>query len=319
MTAVAAERAPSGARVALSTGFAHAVHDGITSATYLLLPLVQAPLGLALVEVGVLRSLQSGALAIFQLPSSLLGERMGARRLLVLGTAAMGLTYALLALAPGFWSLALLLFLTGLASSVQHPLSATLVTQSAGAAHRTAMGVYNFGGDVGKVALPALFGLAAGLYDWRLGVAVCGLVALASAMVLRWTVPETHAAGGKRETADKVPLWAPLKSRGYAALASLAMIDSGTRAAFMVFLPFHLSAKGADVELIGLALALIFGGGAAGKLVCGWLADRIGMIPTAVATEIGTAVMILLTVPMEPVAVLPLLPLLGVMLNGTSS
>jgi len=33
--------------------------------------------------------------------------------------------------------------------------------------------------------------------------------------------------------------------------------------------------KGADMPTIGIALTLIFTGGAAGKLVCGWLGARL--------------------------------------------
>ncbi len=38
--------------------------------------------------------------------------------------------------------------------------------------------------------------------------------------------------------------------------------------AFLTFLPFVLTAKGASVQTIGFALTLVFAGGAVGKLVC---------------------------------------------------
>jgi MFS family permease len=63
----------------------------------------------------------------------------------------------------------------------------------------------------------------------------------------------------------------------------------------------------------------VFIGGAAGKFTCGWLGERVGTIRTVLLTEGGTAVLILavLALPLAPAMVL--LPLLGVMLNGTSS
>ena len=45
---------------------------------------------------------------------------------------------------------------------------------------------------------------------------------------------------------------------------------------FLTFLPFLLRAKGADLPLVGVALTLIFAGGAAGKLVCGFLGHGSG-------------------------------------------
>ena len=45
------------------------------------------------------------------------------------------------------------------------------------------------------------------------------------------------------------------------------MLDSAVRAGFLTFLPFLLIAKGAPVATVGLALALVFAGGAAGSAV----------------------------------------------------
>jgi MFS family permease len=77
--------------------------------------------------------------------------------------------------------------------------------------------------------------------------------------------------------------------------------------------------KGADMPTLGLALGLIFAGGAAGKLVCGMAASRVGILRSVILTEAATAAMILLMV-MAPLGTLLMLcPLLGVVLNGTSS
>jgi MFS family permease len=88
---------------------------------------------------------------------------------------------------------------------------------------------------------------------------------------------------------------------------------------FLTFLPFLLKAKGASLPEIGLALALVFVDGAIGKFACGWLGARLGVLWTVLATEGGTAASIIgiLALPLAPALVL--LPLLGIMLNGTSS
>ena len=87
----------------------------------------------------------------------------------------------------------------------------------------------------------------------------------------------------------------------------------------LTFLPFLLQAKGASLPTSGLALSLVFIGGAAGKFMCGWLGERLGLLRTVLLTEGGTALGILaiLVLPLAPMMMT--LPLLGVMLNGTSS
>jgi MFS family permease len=102
-------------------------------------------------------------------------------------------------------------------------------------------------------------------------------------------------------------------------LFSIGVVDSATRMAFLTFLPFLLQAKGAGVAAVGLALTLVFAGGAAGKLVCGFLGARLGVLRTVYLTEGLTAAGIVAMLPLPLEGCLALLPVVGVALNGTSS
>jgi MFS family permease len=106
---------------------------------------------------------------------------------------------------------------------------------------------------------------------------------------------------------------------GFGLLLAIGILDTGVRMGLLTFLPFLLKAKGAPLPTVGLALALVFIGGAAGKFTCGWLGGRVGVLWTVMLTEGGTAACIfaVLALPLAPT--LMLLPVLGVMLNGTSS
>lgn len=102
-------------------------------------------------------------------------------------------------------------------------------------------------------------------------------------------------------------------------LMAIGALDTAVRMGVLTFLPFLLQAEGLSTPMLGTALALVFIGGAAGKFLCGWLGARMGVAGTVLATEGGTAVLVLavLWCPLGPAWVL--LPLLGVLLNGTSS
>src|SRR5262249_22209531 len=95
--------------------------------------------------------------------------------------------------------------------------------------------------------------------------------------------------------------------------------DSLVRTGFLIFLPFLLRQKGADLPTIGLALSLLFAGGAVGKLAMGWLGARLGVVMSVVLTEAATTALIFALLPLSLGAALVLLPLVGLMLNGTSS
>ena len=88
---------------------------------------------------------------------------------------------------------------------------------------------------------------------------------------------------------------------------------------FLAFLPFVLQQKGAAFETIGVALSLIFAGGAAGKFICGILSARIGVLPTVLLTEGGSAAGIIALHLLPLGASLAILPAIGLALNGTSS
>ena len=73
----------------------------------------------------------------------------------------------------------------------------------------------------------------------------------------------------------------------YWLLFSIHIADDLVRTGFMIFLPFLLRDKGADLPTIGLGLSLLFAGGAAGKLVMGWVGERLGVVPSVILDRSG--------------------------------
>jgi MFS family permease len=122
----------------------------------------------------------------------------------------------------------------------------------------------------------------------------------------------------KKDDRNALPV-GRLHALGFPLLLSVGVIDSATRMAFLTFLPFVLTAKGASVQTVGLSLTLVFAGGAAGKLVCAFIGARIGTVATVWLTETVTALGIVALLPLPLEAAMLLLPVVGVALNGTSS
>lgn len=325
-TEVADKESSRSARSTLGVcGTAHFVHDGLHDSLYILLPLWSQAFGLSLTQVGTLKFVYSGAMAIFQMPAGFLSERFSPRLLLAVGTAFLGLAFFLLGLTGGFVTLLLLLFFAGLGSGPQHPLSSTLVAKAYETGpRRAALGIYNFSGDIGKVVLPAILALVAGAVGWRMGVFGLGVFGVISAAAI--LIALTRLRAGSRpisQTASEKTIspsgWGVLNRRGFAAISAINLLDTGVTFGFLTFLPFLLIEKGAGVEMVGLAIALVFSGGAAGKFLCGFLAERLGIVRTMVLTEIATGAGIFILLFMPLLGALVLLPLVGVAMNGTSS
>ncbi|HUC62673.1 MAG TPA: MFS transporter [Alphaproteobacteria bacterium] len=318
-------------RVLAASSAGHFLHDGATELIYVLLPVWQAQFGFDLAALGALRSIYMACLAGFQLPSGLVAERLGERRTLALGTCLVGIGFVLLAVLAGalgsrtgiFTGLALGLALAGLGASVQHPIGSALTARAyEGPRLRAALGTYNFSGDLGKTALPALTAILIALWQWRLAIVLVGLGLVAAAVAILWaaqTGTARSAASAQDAPKPAAALPAALARRGFLALSAIAAFDSASRAGFLVLLPFLLARKGADLTTVGLALSLVFAGGAAGKFVCGLAARRVGILRTVILTEGATALFMVVVLATSLERALMLLPILGLALNGTSS
>jgi MFS family permease len=301
---------------------AHALHDGYTDLIVVMLPIWQAEFGLGYGELGLMRGLFAGTMAAFQIPAGLVAERLGTPLVLAGGTALAGLGYCLAGASAGFALLLVALVIGGLGASTQHPLASALMARAfAGARSMKALGTYNFAGDIGKMTVPAVASVMLVAMPWRPVLALIGACGLVAAAVIYLLTPR-YGAERKAPAQDAMAEVATSAGRyrlAYPILVSIGVLDSATRMGFLLFLPFVLTEKGANLPTIGLALTLVFAGGAAGKLVCAFIGARIGAIATVWLTEGLTAAVIVALLPLPLEAALVLLPLIGIALNGTSS
>jgi MFS family permease len=301
---------------------AHALHDGYTDLIYVMLPVWQAEFGLSYAAVGALRGLFAGSMASLQIPAGHLSERYGAALILAGGTALTGLGFCLAGLSGGFAALLAALLIGGIGASTQHPIASALVARAfSGPRSLKALGGYNFAGDIGKMTVPAVAALMMAVMPWRPTVIVLGAAGFVAAILILMLTPRLGpvpiAANTDNDCGTRPEAMVPRFA--FPTLLSIGVIDSATRMGFLTFLPFILTAKGASLPAIGIALTLVFAGGAAGKLLCAFIGARIGIINTVFLTEILTLVLILALLPLPLEAAFVILPVLGIMLNGTSS
>jgi MFS family permease len=303
----------------------HTLHDGLSDMSYVLLPMLAQTFNLSLAQVGLVRSALRASMALFQTPAGLIAERLGARNLLAFGTAFAGLAYIALGQAGGFAAVLLALFFAGFGSAFQHPLCSTLISHAyPGDGRRAALGTYNFAGDVGKFAFGgAISMLAVAGVPWQVPVTAFGSLGLAAALILLVVIDKNigraHRATISDATVAPAKGWGIRDRGGFIALCAIEIIDNGVRTGFLTFVAFLMIAKNLPAGWAALSVPLILIGGMAGKLACGFLAERIGVVRTIVFTEVATGAGILLVLVLPDLAAYLLLPVIGIALNGTSS
>jgi MFS family permease len=302
----------------------HFIDDGFTDSLYLLLPFIAAELGLNFSQVGLLKGVFSGSMALFQVPLSFLGERIG--ELTVIGAGTFGLAggFMLLGRVHTFLAVVVSLILAKATGGGQHGLSSSLLSRVFEiSGRRAAMGTYNFSGDIGKVCLPFLLAFMINLWGWRQAVLVLSIFAVAAGAIL-WTAArekgnDSVMSSSQEGSPEKKGDWGIRDSKSFSSLLTIGIIDATTRTALLTFLPFLLLRKGISMAQVGFALTLLFAGGAVGKFVCGILAEWVGVIPMVVGTEVLTSAGILSLIWSSSSLAWFTLPLVGVVLNGTSS
>ena len=322
MTALPPE-GPSKRRVLLFASATHVWSDLFYALMIALLPLMQTDpdLLLSFTEVGLVRTVYSGASTVLQIPAGYLAESVGEFWLLLGGNMWVAAGLVGMALAPGFMLILAVTLVSGLGGGTQHPLATSMVSRSYDDDGRsTAVGTVNFAGDLGKMAAPAVALLVAIKYGWRATMRLVGLggfVFMTFAMFFRRTVDrgrpsaslEAFREGGLKKT----------NTRGFLTLGGVGFLDSGTRAAALTFLPFIMKDKGMSDQQTLIMLLFLLAGGAIGKYVTGWLGDRYGPIRLIWGTKGLTAALLLAASITPTLAMAPLMLVLGIGLNGTSS
>jgi MFS family permease len=255
----------------------------------------------------------SGTMAGLQIPAARVAERLGGGTVLALGTALCGLCYALVGLGHGFWWLVAVLFVGGFGAATQHPIGSALVTRTfTGAQSLTAFGTYNFAGDVGKVLLPAFAAALLLVMSWQPAYALLGLLGIVAAvpifLLAPRLMPEQAKAADRDANASDVAERTTTARLGYRILMVFGIADGIIRGSLFVLLPFLLIAKGAAVSTAGVALTLVFLGGAFGKLACAWVARRLGAVATIMTAQALTAAGILAVLVLPLSFALALLP-----------
>ena len=288
-----------------------------------LLPLMRddPDLALSYTEVGILKSVFTGSSAVLQVPAGWAAEFTGEFWLLIGGNLWVALGLLLVAVMPTFLLLVVVSFVVGLGGGTQHPLASSMVSRAYDDKGRsTAVGTVNFAGDLGKMAAPAVGGLLADGLGWRGTVRAAGIAGAAfiGALALTRRAVDIPVADPTSEPGAELPDEGG-NFRGFLALSLIGFLDSMARGGSLAFLPFVLEDKGMSFGRISLMLFILFVGGAAGKFVCGWLGERFEPVRLIWWSKGLTAVLLVAVIFAPVQALIPLVLLLGLGLNGTSS
>ncbi len=292
---------------------------------YVFLPILAQALGLNYAQVGLLRALSNSAMSLLELPSGILAERVGERRLLILGLVMAGLGYLGVALSTSFAWIALFFVLAGAGAGFQHSLtSAILVRTFSSTQKRRALGTYNASGDAGKLGFTGLFSLGIGVgLAWNVIITLLSLLTIAFALAIWKGLPQDKPppidSSESTKTVGFMQRWGVKKPKQFFRLALVVSLDSVVQSVFLTFLAFVLLQKGASAQVASFAVVLALCGGMTGKFCCGFLTAHFGDYRPFILIQLLTIASLIGLILMPITATLIALPLIGLVVQGSST
>ncbi|MBN1448503.1 MAG: MFS transporter [Bacteroidetes bacterium] len=298
----------------LMISFAHFVHDVYSSFLAPILPLLIDKLGLS---YGL-----AGSLSMFQrLPSlanpfiGVLAERFSARYFIIVSPGLTAIVMSLLGAAPHYIVLVLLLIVMGFSATIFHVPSPVMIRRVAGGRTGKGMSFYMLGGELARTVGPLVILGAVSLWGlegtWRLMP-----FGIAASVVLYMQFHRIRISDHFRNQPGQLRIGPTFRlHRRFLVLASgILFFLSLLKSALTAFLPTLMTAGGASLWKGGAYLSILQLAGAAGTFLAGGISDRVGRIPTLIASAVISPLMLWLFLWLDGIPSIVVLIVLGIAL-----
>jgi FSR family fosmidomycin resistance protein-like MFS transporter len=300
------------AMAALSGG--HFATDFASGAVPALIPFFVLEYDLSYTLTAVIMLAATISSSVVQPLFGLWSDRRGAMWLLPGGVALAGAGTGLAAVAPSYALVVALVFLAGIGIAAYHPEGAKFAAFASGRKRASGMSLFNIGGNTGYALGPIVvtplvlwLGLAGGLLA-ALPVLVAAVALLRLLPYLRRLHPDETGRSGPAGEDDVAAMWI---------LGGVIVLRSVAWFGLLTFVPLWAVSIGQSTGEGNRLLALMLLAGAAGTLLLGPLADRIGLRRTLVVTQAALPVLILVFVLAGGLVGALALMLVGVCVVGT--
>ena len=284
-------------RNTLLTWFAlgHLANDWPIAALWLIVPAAGLAMDLSPTEVGLLFTLFTLGGALAYVPAGFLADHVSNRgRLLLITFWWVAIGYALAALAPGFWSLAILLAVAGMGDAAWHPIATGVLMRDNKAGRAHALGIHAIGGSFAEVLAPLAAGFLLAFFDWRSVLMISVIPTVLAGICFLWVARVVPVV--ERKVASRANLFALLNAwRHRDGLRIVAMMSLYNMAliAMLSMIPLYLATVhrlGSDT--IGIIFAGLLITGALAQPWVGWISDKVGRRPVLLLGNLVAAVAI---------------------------
>ena len=271
----------------LLTWFAlgHFANDWSVCALWLIVPAVGIAMELSPAEVGLLFTICNVGGALAYLPAGILTDHVSNRGRLLLATfwwVAVG--YLLASMAPGFWSLALLLAIAGMGDAAWHPIATGVLTRERKERRAHVLGIHAIGGSLAEVLSPLAVGFLLAYVGWREALAISALPAALMGVCFVWVaraVPRVERKPvSKQDLLGLLHLWR--RGDGLRMVVMICLYNMALMALLSMIPLYLVERHGFGPEAAGIAFSAMLIVGALAQPWVGKISDIVGRRPIVV-------------------------------------
>jgi MFS transporter, FSR family, fosmidomycin resistance protein len=252
-----------------------------------LLPVLIDKFKISFTSASILAVILTSSASLTQPVIGHLYDRIGGRRMIILGPLIAGLSLSFIGRAHHLSVLIVLLVLGGLGVASFHPEAAALTTQFSGRKKTWGISVFmlggNFGFGIGPFVILTIVTLLG--FEWSI---VASLPALCLGWILYRHVPIPEKLPESPPASEGAHVEPPLKGRAlrFAMVWSIVVLRAMTVMGLLTFLPILQNLRGFSLVTAGSSNSVFMVCGSMGGLIGGYLADRVGRKKLTIASFI---------------------------------
>ncbi len=302
----------------LIISFTHLLHDIYTSFLAPILPLLITKLNISLFQSGLLAVVQRIP-SLFNPFIGIIAEKVRVRYFVIFAPAITTIAMGLIGVAPTYTALVVLLFVSGISSTLFHVPAPVMIKKLSGDRLGKGMSFYMVGGEFARTLGPLI--IVAAVEIWGLEgtfkLIPFGLVASAILWIKlrKISISDDIKAQGRTNYFAIIKKFLPI----FLTLAGMTFFRGAMKSSLTLYLPVYLTGKGSDLWMAGISLAILQLAGAVGTFYSGSLSDKIGRRTTLIIVSIISPILMLLFLRSSGIYSIVLLVLMGFFLVAPQS
>ncbi len=271
----------------LSLAWAHFLNDGAANFLPGVLPAILVALNIELKLVGTVMAALLVCQAL-QPACGWLADRFGGRMFVIIGVAGSAFAGALVGLAPGYYSLLVILLIVGTANSLFHPQAMACVRQVTERRFALSMSVFLVGGELGRAFWPLVASIVASRFGLR-ALWVLALPTVATLPLIAQELPRLKGRTAARLSSQAQPKW---NSPALLALVIYCSLHATLLYSLTTFLPLLYKLQGSSLVGAATTVTVLLAVGNLGNVGGGYLADRFGRRNLLAAASVLSALLL---------------------------